>query len=79
MIVTQVTFPARKKETPGSCSSTGAGAICETPEATAEKIVYLLADRARVWREWEANIAKLSRPDAASVRIAEAVLREIGH
>jgi hypothetical protein len=37
----------------------------------------LFADGATLWREWEANITKLSRPDAA-LRIADAIQAELG-
>lgn len=50
----------------------GCGELCETPDALAAAIERLFADDAREWRQWERNIARLSRPDAA-LRIAEFV------
>jgi processive 1,2-diacylglycerol beta-glucosyltransferase len=49
------------------------GALCPTPDALAERIEQLFAGNAAEWRLWEANITRLSRPDAAR-QIAEFVL-----
>jgi processive 1,2-diacylglycerol beta-glucosyltransferase len=49
------------------------GALCPTPDALAERIEQLFAGNAAEWRLWEANITRLSRPDAAQ-QIAEFVL-----
>ncbi len=49
------------------------GALCPTPDALATKIEQLFAADAAEWRLWEANIARLSRPDA-SLQIARFVL-----
>ncbi len=52
------------------------GAICESAEQIVGKIGELMADNAREWREWEANISRISRPDAA-VQIAKAILAKL--
>lgn len=49
------------------------GALCPTPDALAEKIEELFSHDAAGWRRWEANITRLSRPDAA-LQIADFVL-----
>ncbi len=50
------------------------GALCPTPDAMASRIEQLFAGDAAEWRLWEANIARLSRPDAA-LQIAQFVLQ----
>ena len=52
------------------------GRLATTPEALAIAIEAAFADGAAQWRRWEANIARLSRPDAA-LRIAETILAEL--
>jgi processive 1,2-diacylglycerol beta-glucosyltransferase len=49
------------------------GALCPTPDALAAKIEQLFAHDAAEWRQWEANIQRLSRP-AAATEIADFVL-----
>jgi processive 1,2-diacylglycerol beta-glucosyltransferase len=73
MIVTKV-VPGQEEGNARLIVESGAGAVSETPERIAQTLQSLAADHARQWREWEANIAKLSRPDAA-LRMAEEVLR----
>ena len=51
------------------------GRLAETPEALASTIREAFADDAALWRRWEENISRLSRPDAA-LRIARFVLGE---
>ncbi len=51
------------------------GRLAKTPEALASTIREAFADDAALWRRWEANISRLSRPDAA-LRIARFVLGE---
>jgi len=41
------------------------GALCPTPDAMAARIEQLFAANEAEWRLWEANITRLSRPDAA--------------
>ncbi len=76
MLVTQV-VPGQEEGNARLLMENGCGAVCETPEAIATKIEALRANGAREWREWETNITRLSRPDAA-VKIAGTVLDEIG-
>jgi processive 1,2-diacylglycerol beta-glucosyltransferase len=49
------------------------GALCPTPDALATKIEQLFSADSAEWRLWEANISRLSRPDAA-LQIARFVL-----
>jgi processive 1,2-diacylglycerol beta-glucosyltransferase len=41
------------------------GALCETADAIVETVSGLATDGGKLWSEWRAGIAKLSRPDAA--------------
>ena len=43
------------------------GALTETPTAIVQTVAEAFDDGAKVWREWEKNIAPLSKPDAALV------------
>ena len=52
------------------------GRLATTPEALAAAIEEAFAADAAQWRRWEANIARLSRPDAA-LRIAETILAQL--
>jgi processive 1,2-diacylglycerol beta-glucosyltransferase len=72
MIVTKV-VPGQEEGNARLIVESGAGAVSETPERIAQTLQSLLADGARRWHEWEASIAKLSRP-AAALRIAEEVV-----
>lgn len=45
----------------------GCGAMGETAEAIARAAAGAFANGAELWRQWEANIARLSKPDAALV------------
>jgi processive 1,2-diacylglycerol beta-glucosyltransferase len=72
MIVTKV-VPGQEEGNARLIVESGAGAVSETPERIAQTLQGLVADDARRWHEWQANIAKLSRPDAA-LRMAEEVL-----
>ena len=49
------------------------GALCPTAGALAAKIESLFLNDAAGWRQWEQNIARLARPDAA-LQIADFVL-----
>ncbi|HEY2342527.1 MAG TPA: glycosyltransferase [Chthoniobacteraceae bacterium] len=75
MIATQV-VPGQEEGNARLLTENRCGAVCETSEAVAAMIEKLRAEDAREWREWETNITRLSRPDAA-VKIAEAVLQEL--
>jgi processive 1,2-diacylglycerol beta-glucosyltransferase len=76
MIVTQV-VPGQEEGNARLLVQNHCGAICETEEAVATRIETLISNDAQEWRDWEANVGHLSRPDAA-VRIASAVMDEIG-
>ncbi len=52
------------------------GAVCATPAVLAQAVEKLFANDAREWREWEQNIARLSRPGAA-LEIAKFVDEEV--
>jgi processive 1,2-diacylglycerol beta-glucosyltransferase len=73
MIVTKV-VPGQEEGNARLLVESGAGAVSETPERIAQTLRTLVADDARGWHEWEANIAKLSRPEAA-LRMGEEVLK----
>lgn len=74
MIVTKV-VPGQEEGNARLIVESGAGVVSETPDRIAQTLQSLVADDARRWHEWEANIAKLSRPDAA-LRMAEEVVGE---
>ena len=76
MIITKA-VPGQEEGNARLLVENGCGAIGESPEATATLIEQLLENDARGWRDWEARIARISRPDAA-MKIAEEVSREIG-
>jgi processive 1,2-diacylglycerol beta-glucosyltransferase len=52
---------------------TNSGAIVMSPDEVVVQVQRAFADDARQWREWEANISKLSRP-RASLDVAEFLL-----
>ncbi|PYI73729.1 MAG: galactosyldiacylglycerol synthase, partial [Verrucomicrobia bacterium] len=52
---------------------TNSGVIALSPAAVAAHVQRAFADDAKQWREWAANISKLSRPRAA-LDIAEFLL-----
>lgn len=74
MVITKV-VPGQEEGNARLIVESGAGLVSETPDRIAQNLQELAANGARRWRAWEANIAKLSRPDAA-LRMAEEVLRE---
>ncbi|MEY2526616.1 MAG: processive 1,2-diacylglycerol beta-glucosyltransferase [Verrucomicrobiota bacterium] len=52
---------------------TNSGAIAMSPDEVVAQVQRAFASEAKLWREWEANISKLSRP-RASLDIAEFLL-----
>jgi len=72
MLMTQV-VPGQEEGNAELLFRNDCGALCPTPDALAEKIEQLFSSDAAQWRTWEANIARLSRPDAA-LQIARFVL-----
>jgi processive 1,2-diacylglycerol beta-glucosyltransferase len=64
MIITQV-VPGQEEGNAQLLFDNRCAELCPTPVAIAQKMEQLFADDARLWREWYANISRLSRPDAA--------------
>ncbi len=75
MIVTQV-VPGQEEGNARLLVENGCGAVCPTTEGIAVKIQELLANDAQGWKQWEANITKLSRPEAA-LQIARETVKAI--
>lgn len=73
MLMTQV-VPGQEEGNAQLLFDNQCGALCPTPDALATRIEQLFAADAAEWRLWEANIARLSRPDA-SLQIARFVLQ----
>ena len=74
MIITKV-VPGQEEGNARLLEQNGCGAVRETPEAIASQVEALFAGGAALWKEWEANISRLSRPDAA-LRMAELILAD---
>lgn len=75
MLLTQI-VPGQEEGNAQLLIDNRCGELCETPEALARAIERAFAADAAVWRDWERNITRLSRPDAA-LQIADAVLGEM--
>jgi processive 1,2-diacylglycerol beta-glucosyltransferase len=65
MLMTQV-VPGQEEGNAELLFRNHCGVLCPTPDALAARIELLFAGDAAEWREWERNIARLSRPDAAA-------------
>jgi len=76
MLMTQV-VPGQEEGNAELLFQNHCGALCPTPDSLAEKIEQLFANDAAEWREWERNIQRMSRPDAA-LQIARFVLESPG-
>jgi processive 1,2-diacylglycerol beta-glucosyltransferase len=74
MLLTQI-VPGQEEGNAQLLLQNRCGELCETPDALALAIERAFAADAAVWRNWERNITRLSRPDAA-LQIADAVLGE---
>lgn len=72
MIITQV-VPGQEEGNARLLLKHRCGIVAETPDAITAAVSNIFAGEAVRWRELEANIARISRPDAA-LRIAEAVV-----
>jgi processive 1,2-diacylglycerol beta-glucosyltransferase len=72
MIINQV-FSGQEEGNARLIVETNSGVIALSPAAVAAQIQRAFADDAEQWREWAANISKLSRPRAA-LDIAEFLL-----
>ena len=64
MIISQVA-PGQEEGNAQLLVDNRAGCIAPTPERIAAAVREAFADDAKLYREWSANIARLSRPDAA--------------
>lgn len=64
MLITQV-VPGQEEGNAQLLFQNGCGALCETPEALAAQVQSLFANDAAQWKQWESNIARISKPDAA--------------
>ena len=74
MLITQV-VPGQEEGNARLLFQNGCGALCETPEVLAAQVHGLFANDAAEWKRWEANIARISKPDAARA-IAAFVMQE---
>lgn len=72
MLITQV-VPGQEEGNARLLFENECGALCLTADALAAKIESLFAHEAAGWHQWERNIARLARPDAA-LQIADFVL-----
>ena len=72
MLITQV-VPGQEEGNAQLLFENECGALCPTADALATKIEHLFADDAAAWRQWERNIARLAKPDAA-LQIADFIL-----
>jgi processive 1,2-diacylglycerol beta-glucosyltransferase len=69
MVITQI-VPGQEEGNARLLIENACGSLCETPEAIARQVASLFESGGALWRLWEQNIARLSRPDAA-LRVAE--------
>ena len=72
MIVNQI-VPGQEEGNGRLIEETRSGVIATTPAAIVGAVEAAFADNAKIWREWSANISRLSRP-RASLEIAELLL-----
>ncbi len=72
MLLTQI-VPGQEEGNAKLLLQNRCGALCETPDHLGLTIEKLFANGAARWHEWEQNITRLSRPDAA-LEIARFVL-----
>lgn len=72
MLLTQI-VPGQEEGNAKLLLQNRCGALCETAEELGAAVERLFANGATRWREWEQNITRLSRPDAA-LQIARFVL-----
>jgi len=74
MIVNQV-IPGQEEGNARLIQQFGLGAVVEKNREVVHWVEDAFGHRGRLWQEWRANLAKISRPDA-SLRLAELVLSE---
>jgi len=72
MLLTQI-VPGQEEGNAKLLLQNQCGALCETADTLGAMVERLFARDATRWREWEANITRLSKPDAAA-QIARFVL-----
>ena len=72
MIINQI-VPGQEEGNARLIEETRSGVVAATPTEIVTAVEQAFADDARVWREWSANISRLSRP-RASLEIAELLL-----
>jgi processive 1,2-diacylglycerol beta-glucosyltransferase len=72
MIINQI-VPGQEEGNARLIEETRSGAVAATPTEIVSAVEQAFADDARLWREWSANIGRLSRP-RASFEIAELLL-----
>ncbi|MEW6305752.1 MAG: PHP domain-containing protein, partial [Verrucomicrobiota bacterium] len=78
MIVNQV-IPGQEEGNARLIEELGLGALADGNKEVARLVEEAFEHKARKWHEWRANLAKVSKPDAA-LRMAEVVLEEAeGH
>ena len=64
MIINQI-VPGQEEGNAQLICDTGSGTIAREPEEVIEAIAHAIANDGKLLREWSANIAKISRPDAS--------------
>ncbi len=72
MLLTQI-VPGQEEGNAMLLLQNRCGALCETADALGSMVERLFVNSGARWREWEENITRLSRPDAA-LQIARYVL-----
>jgi processive 1,2-diacylglycerol beta-glucosyltransferase len=72
MLINQV-VPGQEEGNARLIAETRSGAIATTPDAIISALETAMADEARLWHDWSANISRLSRPNAA-MEIAKLLL-----
>jgi processive 1,2-diacylglycerol beta-glucosyltransferase len=77
MIINQV-IPGQEEGNAKLIESLGAGAMVNREKDAADLVQEAFADNGRLWEQWRANLARVSKPDAA-VTIARLVLNGEGN
>jgi processive 1,2-diacylglycerol beta-glucosyltransferase len=72
MLISQI-VPGQEEGNARLIEETRSGIVATTPEAIGAAVERAFAEDGRLWREWSANISRLSRPKA-SLEIAELLL-----
>src|SRR5262249_50602336 len=77
MIVNQV-IPGQEEGNARLLEALDVGAVAESRKEVRDLVEEAFAHKGRLWQQWQENLQKISRPDAA-LRIAELVLEESNH